>query len=412
MKQPNLDQWTTGFALVAFLGLFVAPLLYLQAGRRHAAVGYVVAILTLFSVTLLYYVLWWSNYLQYFPYLNGSVELFTLLFGPLFYLYLRSLAGQPARRGWHLLPFAAALLLNLPWVLLSPAQRRAHLQAGGWLADYHHVLPWLALSQLLLYGLALLGLRHRFRAGHPAARWVRWLTVCYWGFVLANWSYYLLVDLPFFSRRWDYGISLAMSAFIFLVAVLAYVQPQVFQPLPTATDSAAAATATDPHRAADTIAAAATLTPAEATPADRAPRYLHSGLPPHVAQEQARRLQQLMQQERLYRRPELRLDTLAERLGLSRHHLSQVLNEQLGLNFFEYLNALRVAEAQQLLRKTSRRRLNIIEVAYEVGFNNKVSFNKAFKQATGLTPSEFRQQLDGNADGDLPFPLTPELEKG
>ncbi|WP_165903808.1 hypothetical protein [Hymenobacter gummosus] len=34
MKQPNLDQWTTGFALVAFLGFFVAPLLYSQAGQR------------------------------------------------------------------------------------------------------------------------------------------------------------------------------------------------------------------------------------------------------------------------------------------------------------------------------------------------------------------------------------------
>ncbi|RAK63492.1 helix-turn-helix domain-containing protein [Hymenobacter edaphi] len=407
MKQPNLDQWTTGFALVAFLGLFVAPLLYLQAGRRHAPVGYVVAILTLYSLTLLYYVLWWSGYLQYVPYLNGGVELFTLLFGPLFYLYLRRLAA-PAGRGpasWaHWLPFAVGALLSLPWLLTPPLQRPPLLRGGNFFALFHQALPWLALGQLLGYGRALLRLRPAFGAGHPAAHWARWLTACYWGFVLANGSYYVLAQLPFFSRSWDYGISLAMSAFIFLVAVLAFVQPQVFQPVAEPAQLAADTPAVE-------LAVTAPAPAAGAPPAEPA-RYQHSGLPPHVAQEQARRLQLLMQQERLYRRPELRLDALAERLGLSRHHLSQVLNEQLGLNFFEYLNALRVAEAQELLRATSRRQRNIIEVAYAVGFNNKVSFNKAFKQATGLTPSEFRQQLTDNTDGDLLFPLTPGLEKG
>ncbi|TLM89615.1 helix-turn-helix domain-containing protein [Hymenobacter jeollabukensis] len=412
MKQPNLDQWTTGFALVAFLGLFVAPLLYLQAGRRHTPVGYVAAILTLFSLTLLYYVLWWSGYLQYFPYLNGGVELFTLLFGPLFYLYLRRLAapaGQgPASRA-HWLPFAVGTLLSLPWLLTPPLQRPQLVRSGRFFALFHQALPWLALALLLGYGGALLRLRPAFGAGHPAARWARWLTTCYWGFVLANGSYYVLVQLPFFSRSWDYAISLAMSAFIFLVAVLAFVQPQVFQPVAEPAQPVQAALDTPATEAADLVAANATE---EETPPTEPARYQHSGLPPRVAQEQARRLQQLMQQERLYRRPELRLDTLAEHLGLSRHHLSQVLNEQLGLNFFEYLNALRVAEAQELLRATSRRQRNIIEVAYAVGFNNKVSFNKAFKQATGLTPSEFRQQLTVNTDGDLPFPLTSGLEKG
>jgi AraC-like DNA-binding protein len=420
MKQPNLDQWTTGFALVAFLGLFVAPLLYSQAGQRKTQVSYVVAILTLFSATLLYYVLWWSNYLQYFPFLNGFVELFTLLFGPLFYLYLRSLTGRPAsprQHALHLLPFGAALLLSLPWLLLPVEQRQAlaRITPAGFFALYHRTLPWLTLSQLLLYAVALFGLLPAFRTLTHVARWARWLAACYWGFVLANWSYYLLVQLPTFRRSWDYAIALAMSAFVFLVAVLAYVQPQVFQTneapdfAPDANKDEAPEPGAEPALAAEAAEAKVVLMTVATEPA---PRYQHSGLPPHLAQEQARRLEQLMRQEKLYRRSELRLDTLAERLGLSRHHLSQVLNEQLGLNFFEYVNALRIAEAQELLRNTSRRQLNIIEVAYEVGFNNKVSFNKAFKNTTGLTPSEFRQQVDGNPDGDLRLLTTPGLEKG
>jgi AraC-like DNA-binding protein len=412
MKEPTLDQWTTGFGLVAFLGLFVAPLLYSQAGQRKAQVGYVVA-MVLFSLVLLYYVLWWSRYLQYFPYLSGTVDQFTLLFGPLFYLYLRSLAGQPVplrQQRLHFVPFVVCLLVSLPWAMLPIVERRALLQAGtpgGYFGFYLHVVPWLALGHLLLYAVAIWRLLPAFSTLQHIRRWAQWLAVCYFGFVLAHWTYYLLVQLPFFNRAWDYGISLSMAAFIFLVAVLAYVQPQVFQtnqapsfapaPKPTAPVQAVAEEPAAPEMPTDVFPTA---------------RYQHSGLPPQLAAQQAQRLEQLMRTEKLYRQSELRLDTLADKLEMSRHHLSQVLNEGLGMNFFEYIKSLRVAEAKDLLCSTSRRQLNIIEVAYEVGFNNKVSFNKAFKAATGLTPSEFRQAHNGNPDRDLPLEVYPGLEKG
>jgi AraC-like DNA-binding protein len=398
MKEPNLDQWTTAFALVAFLGLFIAPLLYSQASQRKHQVGYVVAILVLFSTVLLYYVLWWSHYLQFVPWLGGFVEPLFLLFGPLFYLYLRNLARQPVRgeeRWAHFAPYALSLVLSVGFLLANPGKAQAAGPSGdgSFMEHYYLSLPWLGLLQLLGYGVAMLRLQPVFGSLQHVARWAHWLTACYWGFVLANVAYYLLVRLPFFNRGWDYGISLAMSAFIFMVAVLAYVQPHIFQ-----TNQA-------PGFAPEPAAKAAELVPEPAVvgaepAALPTVRYQNSGLPERVALQQAQRLEQLMRVEKLYRLNELRLDTLAERLGMSRHHLSQVLNEQLGLSFFEYVNALRIAEAQVLLRNTSRQQLNIIEVAYEVGFNNKVSFNKAFKAATGLTPTEFRQQVNGNSDKD------------
>ncbi len=58
MNQPDLDRWTTAFALVAFLGLFLAPLLLTQAGQQKHQIRYVVAILILFSVVLVYYALY------------------------------------------------------------------------------------------------------------------------------------------------------------------------------------------------------------------------------------------------------------------------------------------------------------------------------------------------------------------
>ncbi|HEX8330366.1 MAG TPA: helix-turn-helix domain-containing protein [Hymenobacter sp.] len=422
MKEPNLDQWSTGFALIAFLGLFIAPLLYSQAGQRKAQVRYVVAIVALFSGVLLYYVLWWSRYLQFVPYLNGAAEVLFFLFGPLFYFYLQELRHRPvtaSARWLHFLPFGAAAALHVVFVVLANGW-----PATGPMGSFPKLLPLLSLVHLSVYAGAILRLQGAFAALRREANWARWYSFSYGGFVLANWSYYLLVQLAVITPSWDYAISLSMAGFIGLVAVLAYVQPAVFKyregkvstafpagpsfPLQVsksnapAPDAAPAETVSSADTVAPPNAATPEVAPLEATtPAPAETRYRNSGLPPHVAVRLAQQLDELMRAEKLYRVSELRLDTLAERLNLSRHHLSQVLNEQLGMNFFEYINALRIEEAKELLIRTSRQELNIIEVAYEVGFNNKVSFNKSFKNATGLTPSEFRQAHNGNPGRDL-----------
>ena len=97
-----------------------------------------------------------------------------------------------------------------------------------------------------------------------------------------------------------------------------------------------------------------------------------------------------MQTNKLYIQSDISLDKLATSTGISKHYLSQAINENLKMNFFEYINTLRINEAKELLLKP-KEELNVIEVAYQVGYNNKVSFNKAFKTITGVTPTEFRQ---------------------
>ena len=72
-----------------------------------------------------------------------------------------------------------------------------------------------------------------------------------------------------------------------------------------------------------------------------------------------------------------------------------VMNDKIGLNFFDYINSLRVEEAKRLLIETSKKEMNVIEIAYSVGFNNKVSFNNTFKKWTGMTPTEFRASEKG-----------------
>ena len=98
-----------------------------------------------------------------------------------------------------------------------------------------------------------------------------------------------------------------------------------------------------------------------------------------------------MQSQRPYLEPELTLDDLATQIAVKPKLLSQVINELLHQNFFEFINHYRIEEAKRLLTNPKDKKITVLEVMYEVGFNSKSSFNTLFKKHTGLTPSEFKK---------------------
>ena len=97
-----------------------------------------------------------------------------------------------------------------------------------------------------------------------------------------------------------------------------------------------------------------------------------------------------MNTEKLYLRHELRLDDIAELLDISRHHASQVINENFNVSFYDFVNAYRIEEAKaKLCTGFENSSESISDIAYQCGFNNRVSFYKAFKKITQTTPTEF-----------------------
>ena len=102
------------------------------------------------------------------------------------------------------------------------------------------------------------------------------------------------------------------------------------------------------------------------------------------------RLRQLMEEQKLFLDPDLRLSDLAEELNVTSHQLSRILNENFSQNFNAFLNTYRIKEAQSmLLRETDR---TILSIAYDVGFNTKSAFNDQFSRITGKTPAAFRKE--------------------
>jgi len=97
-----------------------------------------------------------------------------------------------------------------------------------------------------------------------------------------------------------------------------------------------------------------------------------------------------METESPYLNPELSLNSMAGKLNISPHQLSQLLNTVLNISFYDYINSYRVEAAKKLLLSFNSQQKTILEIVYEVGFSSKSVFNNAFKKHTGVTPTEFR----------------------
>ena len=91
-----------------------------------------------------------------------------------------------------------------------------------------------------------------------------------------------------------------------------------------------------------------------------------------------------------YLNNDLRLVQLADKIGFSSHILSKLINEKSKKNFNQFINEYRLEEAKKLLIENSEARIKTIY--FDVGFNNKATFNTAFKNKFNCTPSEYKRK--------------------
>ncbi len=118
-------------------------------------------------------------------------------------------------------------------------------------------------------------------------------------------------------------------------------------------------------------------------------QYLNSGLTGQESREHLERLLQLMEGEKPYLDGKLSLAHVAGSLNISTNHLSQVINENLNKNFFDFINGYRVEMVKEKMLDPANKNLTLLGIAYDCGFNSKSSFNSIFKNYTGKTPSQF-----------------------
>ena len=101
-------------------------------------------------------------------------------------------------------------------------------------------------------------------------------------------------------------------------------------------------------------------------------------------------------EEKGYRRPELSLSILANEIDTTTNKLSWVLNNVYKKTFYELVNEYRVADFSQRINENAHKEFTLISIAYEVGFNSKSTFYKAFKEITKRTPSDYIKQVENS----------------
>ncbi len=374
---PTLDTWTSLFLIAVGQGLFLA-LVVLFRGQRKAnfLLG---ALLLIFSVMLFQYVLYWTDYIQLFPHLGGITVLAMYLLTPLMYVYLKLVSSNEkfSVYNWlHFLPAFLLLLLLLPTIPIDTATKAEMLQNGDLYRQGipvislagHLARPWVqiiyqAIYQGLIFWLVFIQ-THRPQDDPFSGvrqRWLRVLFFLFFGFILSYIGYYVMILTDSYRRDWDYLISAFMCAFIYIVGWLGYRQPEIF---------------------------AGNLYPTTFSPK----KYRNSTLTPAASRSILRKLKQMMRDEKPFLDSGLRLDDLAELVHCNRHQLSQVLNQELGKNFPEYINDFRFEAARQMLLDPTYAQLPVREIGYTSGFNNPTTFTKVFKEKTGLTPKVFQKE--------------------
>ncbi|MEZ4797703.1 MAG: helix-turn-helix domain-containing protein [Flavobacteriaceae bacterium] len=190
-------------------------------------------------------------------------------------------------------------------------------------------------------------------------KWVNSLIVLYVTFVLFFISYYIMVYLGLYTRPRDYFISAVMSFTIYTIGWFAYKEPQIFN-------------------------------------GEFFNKYF---LPNNNSNKKVENDDELLEdlyscvvnyinEKKPFKNNELRLSKFASELGHSTHLISKAINLKSGKNFNQFINEFRLYEVEQILKENTDN-LNIKSIYFDVGFNNKATFYKAFKEKYNCTPKEY-----------------------
>lgn len=106
---------------------------------------------------------------------------------------------------------------------------------------------------------------------------------------------------------------------------------------------------------------------------------------------QIQALKDFMLIQQPYLNPSLTIQELADQMNIPAKDLSVLINSYMDKHFFDFVNEYRIEKAMEILKDPLQKKLTVLEILYQVGFNSKSSFNTSFKKHTGKTPTDFRK---------------------
>ncbi len=378
------------FALFIFLGIvqgiFLAFFFFVKKPFLWSNC-FLGALLLCFGLASLEIFLCYTNLMFRVIHLIDFSEPVNYLLAPLLYFYIRTKNNNEFNRKdyWHFLPF----LLYFLYCFLIFYPQNTIFKYNAYIGAYHPQLPKLAnamywdnkwvflwkdwineitIVNLLVYLYLLFNfIRQAFKAENlpffsnqnPTLQWSR--SVFFQ--MLAVLGLFLVVKLSFEHDLGDHILATHITLVIYWISFQVIRQSVFFHP--------------ETHAAKEESKASK--------------KYEKSTVTPEIEEEILQKLTAIMQNQQPFLQPDFSLPMLAKLLKVTPHQLSQVINDKLQQNFFEFTAQHRIGVAKELLLKPEYANMKIEEIAEMVGYHSKSAFNTSFKKIVGQTPSEFRK---------------------
>lgn len=370
---PKLNLWSFAYLYVALIGFYIAIIINFNRKVDQMAKLLISAFVFIHSFFIFHICLLITNYQFDYPHSYLMSTSFSFLYGPLLYFYFKRITQQyqfKRKDLLHLLPTVLFLVYIIP-IYAQSGEDKLALMLGRVSAGYNPgdstyigVIVGLKLASLAIYGYFIreLYLKSRNKGDLRTNNkiWQRNVYIIHFAYIISYAIYGTLISNHINSGVFYHAQIVCMSLMVLYVGYSANVQPHLFSGLYSYDNQLLF-------------------------------KYKKSGLTRSLSQELKEQLMQLFDEEKIYKDSDISLETIAGRLNTTRHNASQVINEHFQVSFHELINKYRIQEAKKILDNDHQKNLNIIDVAYEVGYNNKVTFNKAFKKDTKLTPSEYQK---------------------
>lgn len=323
-----------------------------------------------------------------YPFLLGLEIPIPFLHGPFLFLYTTVLTNQSQSKKKHLLhfiPFVLTLFSLLPFFILSSQQKIVVYQNEG--AEYA-VLMAVIYSGILLSGLfytsiSLLKLEKHRRTIAEQFSFTEKINLKWLTYLVAGSS--IIWVLVVFSD--DQYIFSTVVIYVLFIGYFGIKQVGIFT--------------NRTHLESETSITLPTHEPIINSQLNEEPetekiKYEKSGLTQADLQTIHNNLKEVMQNEKLFKNPELTLADLAQKINTHANTLSQVINSIEQKTFYDYINLQRIEEFKKVVLLTQNQKFTLLSLAFECGFNSKTSFNRNFKKATDLSPTEYLKQVNIN----------------
>jgi AraC-like DNA-binding protein len=390
------------YVFAIFTLFLVALLVSFKRRRRGNEAGRFLSLYYwsfLLSICIIYLVL--TPYLAYFPHLFRSAQFFILLVMPLSYLYFRqTLHDKPPGLLdlLHLLPLLIFVIDYIPFFLL-PGESKLEIWRGlndyrlnaglkeGWFMPegahivirYASMLIYWTLQFLLLFRIPYVQRIDISWESPSQLTWFRWLL---WAqAILIFPSMYALVFVSKQLQSSLFALSALVSALI--QGYFLFTHPEILYGL----NSDSEKVGTSRVEVIQSGEEVGSITAQELNSS-----YLNLIDEPTLDRIEAL-LETLMEKEKVFLNPNLKVSDLTSAIGFGPHKLSAYFNKRCGLSFHDYINNLRVDYCAIKLESGEYKSKTLDALSSESGFQSRSTFIRAFKKWKGLTPSEFVQSL-------------------